>query len=69
MSTEKAQKPALSLTLDEHEVNEVLGLLDVALRDLRVEIHRTHTPDYRESLKQREALLQQLIEKVGQGSK
>ncbi len=56
-----------SFTFDEHERSELQALLDVALRDLRVEIHRTHTPDYREQLVRREALLKRLIEKFDQG--
>lgn len=56
-----------SFTFDEHERSELQALLDVALRDLRVEIHRTHTPDYREQLVRRRALLKRLIEKFDQG--
>ena len=69
MSTDKPHTAAVSVTLDEHERSELSALLEVALRDLRVEIHRTHTPDYRDKLVEREALLQRLIAKFPQGSK
>jgi hypothetical protein len=68
MSTDAPPKVSLSLTLDEQERSELLQLLEVALQDLRVEVHRTHTPDYRERLLQREALLKRLIERFHQGS-
>jgi len=58
----------LSLTLDEHERSELLGLLEAALGDLRVEVHRTHTPDYRNQLLRREEILRRLIEKFGPGN-
>jgi len=68
MSTDAPQTGMLSLALDEQEKSELLGLLEAALGDLRVEVHRTHTPDYREQLVRREALLQRLIKKFGQGN-
>ncbi len=68
MSTDSTQKVNLSLTLDEQEKAELLQLLEVALQDLRVEVHRTHSPDYREELVKREALLHRLIDKFHQGS-
>ena len=67
MSTDQAQPSTLSLTFDEQERKELFGLLDVALRNLRVEVHRTHTPDYREQLIQREGLLNRLIERFQRG--
>jgi hypothetical protein len=68
MSTNAPQKGMLSLTLDEQERSELLQLLEVALGDLRVEAHRTHTPDYRDQVLRRKVLLQKLIEKFRQGS-
>ena len=63
MSTNAPGQVSLSLTLDEQERAELVQLLEVALQDLRVEVHRTHSPDYREQLLKREALLHQLIKK------
>jgi len=68
MSTDSPRTGTFSLTLDHAEKTELLGLLDAALGDLRVEVHRTHTPDYREQLLRREKLLQSLIEKLRPGS-
>jgi hypothetical protein len=65
MSTHPPPGAPVSLTLDEQERSELFQLLKVALGDLRVEVHRTHTPDYRNQLLQREALLQRLIDKFG----
>ncbi len=67
MPTDASSKVSLSLSLDEQERSELLQLLEVALQDLRVEVHRTHSPDYREQLLKRETLLHQLIEKFRQG--
>jgi hypothetical protein len=68
MSTDSPRPETFSLTLDDAEKSELLGLLDVALGDLRVEIHRSHTPDYREQLLRREELLRRLIAKFRPGS-
>ena len=68
MSTDAPRKASLSLSLDEEESTELLQLLEVALQDLRVEVHRTHSPNYRERLVKREALLKRLIERFHQGS-
>ena len=67
MSTDQAQPSTLSLTFDEQERKELFGLLDVALPICAVEVHRTHTPDYREQLIQREGLLNRLIERFQRG--
>jgi hypothetical protein len=69
MSTDAPRKASLSLSLDGEESAELLQLLEVALQDLRVEVHRTHSsPEYREQLMKREALLKRLIERFHQGS-
>ena len=67
MPTDAPQTGTSTLTFDEREQGELLQLLEVALGDLRVEVHRTHTPDYRAQLLQREDLLRRLIEKFRQG--
>jgi hypothetical protein len=67
MSTDPPKARMTSLTLDEVEKSEILKLVEAALGDLRVEIHRTHTPDYRSELLKREELLKKLIEKIQRG--
>jgi hypothetical protein len=68
MSTDAPQARLTPLTFDEQERSELLQLVEAALSDLRVEIHRTHTPDYRAQLLQREELLKRLIEKFQPGT-
>jgi hypothetical protein len=69
MSTNATQARTTTLTFDEQERSELLQLVEAALGDLRVEVHRTHTPDYREQLLLREELLRRLIEKFRQGGR
>lgn len=52
----------LHLSLD--EADELRALLDIALADLRSEIHHTSTPHYRQRLQQRERNLQRLRERL-----
>jgi hypothetical protein len=52
----------LSLTAQERGV--LLDLLRRELGEARVEVHRTHTPDYRDRVLQNERLLRVLIDKV-----
>ena len=52
-----------TVTLTQEEQNEVLQLLESSLRETRVEVHRTHTPDFRDKVKHREVVLAALIEK------
>jgi len=53
----------LSLTADERML--VRRLVDSAMREARVEVHRTHhTPSYREQVKAEEAMLRGLLEKL-----
>ena len=53
----------LSLTAD--ELTLVRRLVDSAMREARVEVHRTHhTPSYREQVKAEEAMLRGLLEKL-----
>ena len=54
----------ITLQLNEQEHQELLGLLERELPDLRHEIHHTDDHDYREFLKAREHLLEQLLDKV-----
>jgi hypothetical protein len=53
------------LTLTAEEAEFLAGLLEVALRDVRVEEHRTRTPAYREHILHREGLMAGLLRKLG----
>ena len=57
--------PETQLTLTAEESQFLTGLLEVALRDLRVEEHRTRAPAYREHILHREALMSRLLAKLG----
>jgi hypothetical protein len=68
ISTDARKARTTTLTLDEAEKSEILRLVEAASGELRVEIHRTHTPDYRAKLLEREELLKNLIEKMKPGN-
>jgi hypothetical protein len=68
MTTHASQAGTTTLTFEKAEKDELLQLLDTALGDLRVEVHRTHTPDFRTQLLRREELLKRLIAKFRQDS-
>ena len=65
MSTDVAQSGMMVLALDEEERAVLLQLLEQALSETRVEVHRTHTPDFRMQVQHREELLAKMIEKIG----
>ncbi len=52
----------IDLTIDERDLLE--QMLDACLTDLRGEISATHRHEYKEDLKQREALLRKIIAAV-----
>jgi hypothetical protein len=52
------------LLIDEQERALMLGLLDQALGETRVEAHRTHTPTYREDVLHHEEVIRRLIAKL-----
>ena len=56
----------LELTLTASEREYLLELLERALKDTRVEEHRTRTPSYREHVVQREDIIKGLLSKLGQ---
>ena len=68
MTTSASESGTTTLTFDKMEKDELLQLLDTALGDVRVEVHRTHTPSYRDRVLQREKLLKGLIAKFGHES-
>jgi hypothetical protein len=54
------------LVLSEQEKSYLEGILKSALSETRVEVHRTHTPDYRTQVLSEEDLVRKLIDKVQQ---
>jgi hypothetical protein len=52
------------LLLSAAETEMVLHLLEATLRETRVEVHHTHTPDYHNHLVEREELIRGLIERL-----
>jgi len=65
MSTDESRSAMLALALDEEERTVLLALLEQALGETRVEVHRTHTPDFRMQVQHREELLAKMIDKIG----
>ena len=63
MSTNAPRTGTVTVEFDERERSEVLQLLEQALGDTRVEVHHTHSPDYRAKVQEREAILKRLIER------
>ena len=55
----------MTIELTEAEVQLLAELLDSDFRDLKEEIHRTETYEYKEALKQREALLAGILTRLG----
>lgn len=53
------------LELTDHETAELCDVLASYLSDLRMEIADTDTQDFRERLKAREALLKDLLRRLG----
>ncbi len=52
-----------TLRISEEERVEIVRLLEQVLGETRVEVHRTHTPDYRERVQAEETLLRALLDK------
>lgn len=55
----------MTLELTEAEAQLLAEILDRDFRDLKDEIHRTETYDYKEALKVREALMVNMLTKLG----
>jgi hypothetical protein len=64
MPAEILQQSNLTLTLSDKERDALLSMLRQALGETRVEVHHTHTPDYRELVLDQEALIRSLIAKL-----
>ena len=57
------------LTLTDEERAFLVGLLEVALKDTRIEEHRTRTPTYREHVVHTEDVINSLLTKLGKPTK
>lgn|GEM_PF-3230260 len=68
MSADVKSSSMRALSLSEEEVTQLLQLLELSLGETRVELHRTHTPDFRSHVQHQEALFRGLIEKLRQSS-
>lgn len=55
------------LELEQDQAEMLREMLESYLGDLRMEISQTDQMDFREDLKKREALLKDLIARLGQG--
>jgi hypothetical protein len=56
----------LQMTLTAEERQYLLDLLELTLKDMRIEEHRTRTPTYRELVLKQENLAQGLLNKLRQ---
>jgi hypothetical protein len=53
-----------NLLLNAQEREELLRVLKSSLGETRVEVHHTHTPGYRENVKQEEEVIRGLLQKL-----
>ena len=58
----------LQLTLTAEEQEFLVGLLEMTLKNMRVEEHRTRTPSYREHVLHQEDRVTGLLRKLGNRS-
>lgn len=68
MLTNAKSSSMRELSLSEEEASELLHLLEQSLGETRVELHRTHTPDFRSHVQHQETIFRGLIEKLRQPS-
>jgi hypothetical protein len=66
MSSPSAGPNTFPLTLTAEERSHLLTLVEAALADTRVEVHRTHTPGPREQVQRNEQVLRGLLGKLQQ---
>jgi hypothetical protein len=64
MPAEVLQHSHSTLILSGKERDTLLGMLRQALGETRVEVHRTHTPNFRDMVLDQEAIIRGLIEKL-----
>jgi hypothetical protein len=65
MATDTIPSKDITLSLNEAERRALLELLQMTLGEVRVELHRTHTPDYRDFVQRQESIIRGLLEKIG----
>lgn len=53
-----------ALLLTAEESTELLQLVNSALQETRVEVHHTHTPDFRDKVQHSEVVLRAIAEKL-----
>ena len=53
-----------NLMINDQERAELLRVLKTSLGETRVEVHRTHTPGFREDVQQEEAVIRSLLQKI-----
>jgi hypothetical protein len=53
-----------NLRLTGEERDELIRLLDTALGEVRTEVHRTHTPAYRDQVLEEEGTIRSLLGKL-----
>jgi hypothetical protein len=54
----------MQLEISPEEKNMLVGLLEAALADIRVEVRRTRTPDFHDRLQRDEEQLETLLRKI-----
>jgi hypothetical protein len=64
MPADAAPSSRHTLDLTTEERDSLLSLLQQALRETWVEVHRTHTPNFRDQVLHHEELLKGLIDKL-----
>jgi hypothetical protein len=67
MATTSTNAPGHTLTLSEEERTELLGVLEQAVREKRIEVHRTDALTYKEQVEREATVLEGLLRKVRQG--
>jgi hypothetical protein len=58
--------PDICITLSQQEMAELLMILEHELEETRVEVHRTHTPAFRDNVQKEEQTLRSLLNKLRQ---
>ena len=53
-----------TIALNENERNELIRIINQEIEDTRVEMHRTHSPAFRDDVKNEEELLGRLLAKL-----
>ena len=54
-----------TIVLTQQERDYLAGVLKTRLGDVRVEVHHTHAPDYRDQVQREEELVRGLLAKFG----